>query len=395
MNSQLFFKIKDTTKLSLVFVFLAVFFSNNTSVFAQNKNFIVVLDAGHGGKDPGKVGYKNSKEKEIALKIVLQVGELLEKQPNVKVVYTRKTDVFVDLWERGKIANKADADLFVSIHCNAHNSQASGAETWVLGTHANRQNFEVAKAENSVILLEDNYKTNYKGFDPNSPESVIGLTLMQEEYLDQSIQLASIIQKGFTDDLKRKDRGVKQAGFVVLYQTYMPSVLIETGFLTNKVEGPFLNSKTGQQKFSKSIYSDIIKYMKQLSLNTVVNDEGVEGKPKESKIKSTVKETTVTSKPIINAAENVKNEYKNIQFKVQIAAGTRKLQTHSYNFKGLKNVERFKAGKIYRYYIGETSSYSKIKEFQKLVKSKGYSSAFIVAFKNGKKISIDDVLKKS
>ena len=170
MNSQLFSNIKGTTRQSLFLVFLIAFFSNTYMIFAQQKDFIVVLDAGHGGKDPGKVGYKGSKEKEIALKIVLQVGKLLEKKQNIKVVYTRKTDVLIDLWERGRIANKANADLFVSIHCNAHSSQASGSETWVLGTHANRQNFEVAKAENSVILLEDNYKANYKGFDPNSPE---------------------------------------------------------------------------------------------------------------------------------------------------------------------------------------------------------------------------------
>ncbi|MFK5958234.1 MAG: N-acetylmuramoyl-L-alanine amidase [Lutibacter sp.] len=376
MNSQLFSKFKITTKLSIILVFLIVFFSNNDKAFAQKKDFLVVLDAGHGGKDPGKIGYKNSKEKEIALKIVLQVGKLLEKQPNIKVIYTRKTDVFVDLWERGRIANKADANLFVSIHCNAHNSQASGSETWVLGTHANRQNFEVAKAENSVILLEDNYKKNYKGFDPNSPESIIGLTLMQEEYLDQSIQLASIIQHGFTNRLKRKNRGVKQAGFVVLYQTYMPSILIETGFLTNKKEGPYLNSKAGQQKFSESIYKDIVKYMKQLALNTVINEDVVE-------------EPKITPSEIIVTTTN------DIQFKVQIAAGRRKLATKSYNFKGLKNIERVKAGKIYRYYFGKTSNYKKIKELKKQANSKGYNSAFIVAFKNGKKISIDDVLKKS
>ena len=373
MNSQLFSKIKGTTRQSLFLVFLIVFFSNNYMSFAQQKDFIVVLDAGHGGKDPGKVGYKNSKEKEIALKIVLQVGKLLEKQSNIKVVYTRKTDVFVDLWERGRIANKADADLFVSIHCNAHNSQAYGSETWVLGTHANRQNFEVAKAENSVILLEDNYKANYKGFDPNSPESIIGLTLMQEEYLDQSIQLASIIQHGFTDTLKRKDRGVKQAGFVVLHQTYMPSILIETGFLTNKSEGTYLNTTVGQQKFSESIYKGIKKYFSQLSLNSVTNN-------------------TIVEKPKAPIKEVISNN-KETKFKVQIAAGRRKLATKSYNFKGLKNIERVKVGKIYRYYSGNTSDYSEIKKVKKLANSKGYSTAFIVAFKNGKKISIEDVFK--
>jgi N-acetylmuramoyl-L-alanine amidase len=401
MNSLLFSKIKAITKFSLILVFLITIFCNSQTIFAQKKDFVVVLDAGHGGKDPGKIGYRNSKEKVIALQIVLQLGKLLEKQKTIKVVYTRKTDVLVDLWERGRIANKADADLFVSIHCNAHNSQASGAETWVLGTHANRQNFEVAKAENSVILLEENYKANYKGFDPNSPESIIGLTLMQEEYLDQSIQLASIIQEGFINKLKRKNRGVKQAGFVVLYQTFMPSVLIETGFLTNKIEGPYLNSKKGQQKFSESIYKDILKYIEQLSLNTVVYDEVNVEKPKEDSPKKAVEKGTekvVNKEPkktFEKGAEkkDIKKQ-SNVQFKVQIAAGLRKLETKSYNFKGLKNVERLKIGKIYKYYIGQESDYPKILKFQKLAKSKGYRSAFIVAFKNGKKIPVEQVLKK-
>jgi len=381
MNLQLFSKITITTKFTFVFVFFSVFFFFTNSSLAQEKDFIVVLDAGHGGKDPGKVGYKKSKEKEIALKIVLQIGELLEKEKGIKVIYTRKTDVFVDLWERGRIANKADANLFVSIHCNAHNSQAYGAETWVLGTHANQQNFEVAKAENAVILLEDNYQKNYKGFDPNSPESVIGLTLMQEEYLDQSIQLASIIQKGLTKDLKRKDRGVKQAGFVVLHQTYMPSVLIETGFITNKIEGPFLNSKIGQQKFSREIYKNILKYIQQLNLNTVKNDSVITEIPKKKKGK-------VIKKEIVN-------NFGNVVFKVQIASGSRKLETKPYNFKGLKNIERVKVGKTYKYYLGLTQSYSKIKELQKLAKSKGFRTAFIVAFKNGKKIPVNNILKKT
>ena len=378
MNSLLFYKIKITTKFVLIFVFFVTILFNNTSIYAQKKDFVVVLDAGHGGKDPGKVGYKKVKEKDIALNIVLQVGKLLEKQKNIKVIYTRKTDVFIDLWERGRIANKADADLFVSIHCNAHNTQASGAETWVLGTHANRQNFEVAKGENAVILLEDNYENNYKGFDPNSPESFIGLTLMQEEYLDQSIQLASIIQDGFSNKLRRKNRGVKQAGFVVLHQTYMPSILIETGFITNTKEGMFLGSKLGQQKFSESIYNGIIKYIKQLNLNSVENDDVIISKKSVEDNNNTVTET-----------------YNNVIFKVQIASGSRKLETKSYNFKGLKNVDRVKVGNSYKYYLGKTSNYSEIKEMQSLAKSKGYTSAFIVAFKNGKKISVEDVLKKS
>ncbi|WP_457615774.1 N-acetylmuramoyl-L-alanine amidase family protein [Lutibacter sp.] len=323
MNSQLLSKIKITTKFSFILVFFILSVCTSFSTFAQKKEFVVVLDAGHGGKDPGKIGYKKVREKDIALKIVLQIGKLLEKEKDIRVIYTRKTDVFIELKERGRIANKADADLFISIHCNGHYTQAYGTETWVLGTHANRQNFEVAKAENAVILLEDNYEINYKGFDPNSPESIIGLTLLQEEYLDQSIQLASIIQEMLTNKLKRKNRGVKQAGFVVLHQTYMPSVLVETGFITNKSESAFLNSKKGQLQMSKFIFEGILKYKHQLELNTVEPDRVIVQKPK----------TTPQKK------------YKNVQFKVQIASGPRKLATKPYNFKGLKNIERIKIGK--------------------------------------------------
>lgn len=382
MNSLHFSKIKITSKFNLVFIFVFAFIFSFGQALAQNKDFVVVLDAGHGGKDPGKVTGKGMNEKDIALKIVLEVGELLEKHGGIKVVYTRKTDVFVELKERGRIANKADADLFVSVHCNAHNSQAEGAETWVLGTHANKQNFEVAKAENAVILLEDNYKVNYKGFDPNSPESVIGLTLMQEEYLDQSILLASILQSGFSEKLNRTNRGVKQAGFVVLHQTYMPSVLIETGFITNTSEGAFLNSSAGQQKLANSIYDGILNYHKQLELNTVTND-GIVTK------NSSVRQNEKTAE-VISIKEN-----ENVAFKVQIASGSNKIETKSYNFKGLNNVERVKVGNLYKYYIGNTSNYDEIEKIQEQAKSKGYKSAFIVAFENGNKIPIEQVLKKS
>jgi N-acetylmuramoyl-L-alanine amidase len=383
MNTQLLNKNKMAMKQALIYLFLIGFLFNDQSIFAQKREFTVVLDAGHGGKDPGKVNHNHVKEKDIALKIVLQVGEILEKERNVKVVYTRKTDVFVELMERGRIANKADADLFVSIHCNAHNSQAAGAETWVLGTHVNRQNFEVAKAENSVIFLEENYEVKYKGFDPNSPDSVIGLTLMQEEYLDQSIQLASIIQDGFTNNLKRIDRGVKQAGFVVLHQTYMPSVLIETGFLTNEEEGNYLNSNIGQDKFSKSIASGILKYIQQLTLNTVANTNVA---------KNANNPTSKTNTPV---DKNTSNNFSKIEFRVQIASGANKIDTKPYNFKGLSNVERVQADGSYKYYLGSTSDYGEIQKMHQLAKSKGYTSAFIVAFENGKKVPVEDVFKKS
>ena len=356
-----------TIVLSLIFVI-----TFNFSAKAQD-NFTVVLDAGHGGKDPGK-NHKKYFEKDIALNIVLLVGKKLKNKDGIKVVYTRDKDVFVELKERGKIANQANANLFISIHCNAHNTQAAGSETYVLGLHANKQNFEVAKQENSVIFLEDNYQEKYEGFDPNSPEAVIGLTLMQEEFLDESLLLASSVQSNFANDLKRTDRGVKQAGFVVLHQTYMPSVLIETGFITNKNEGAYLNSTNGQEKVAKAIYDAIINYKKHLDENTVI-----EVKPE--------------PKPI--EVEPSARIYTGVDFKVQIASGAKKLELKSYNFKGLKEVERIKAGHHYKYYYGKTSNYDEVIEIQKSARKVGYKSAFIVAFKGEEKISVSDLLKSS
>lgn len=342
-------------------------FSVNT--FSQNP-FVVVLDAGHGGKDPGRPA-KNYIEKEIALDIVLLTGKILKSEPNLNVVFTRDKDVFVDLKERGKIANEADANLFVSVHCNAHESQASGTETYVLGVHANKQNFEVAKQENSVIFLEDDYQEKYAGFDPNSPEAVIGLTMMQEEFLDQSLFLASLVEDKFKSDLKRQSRGVKQAGFVVLHQTYMPSILIETGFITNKDEGAFLNSKAGRQKVAQVIADAVLAYKHHVEKNTVVEVK----KP-------------VVKEPVVQAPKI----YAGVDFKVQIASSATKLALQPYNFKGLKGIEMEKIGKHYKYYYGSTSDYQEITEKQKEAKQKGYASAFIVAYKDGQKIDVKQIL---
>ena len=217
-----------------------------------NSKFTVVIDAGHGGKDPGNTG-NGFIEKDIALRISLRLGKKLEEK-DINVIYTRKKDVFIGLFERANIANRSDAQLFISIHCDSfHTSQPYGAGTFVLGLHANERNFEIAKKENSVIFYEDDYENTYDGFDPNNPESVIGLTLMQEEYLDQSIIAASYIQNSFVNSLKRRNRDVKQAGFAVLRYTYMPSVLVETGFLTNRNEGLYLNSSKGQAEMADAI----------------------------------------------------------------------------------------------------------------------------------------------
>ena len=356
-----------TKYLLLSFIVLLTSFSLAQK---QSEKFIVVLDAGHGGKDPGNLG-NGFKEKDIALSIVLKIGADLEKNKDIKVIYTRKTDVFVDLYVRGNIANKADADLFISIHCNSHNSKAHGTETWVLGTKRSETNFNVAKKENEVIFLEENHKKNYEGFDPNNPESLIGMTLMMEDYLDQSILLATYIQNNFTNTLKRTNRGVKQGGFVVLFQTYMPSVLVETGFLTYKKEGVYLNSKKGQTEMASAIKTAIIKYKG--NLNTSFDNSVV------IKINTNSEASKITNADII--------------FKVQIAASSRRLKTKAYNFKGLRKVSRKKTGKIYKYFYGATPSYSKIQKQKKEALKKGFYTCFIVAFKEGEPISLAEALK--
>ncbi|MFT4576353.1 MAG: N-acetylmuramoyl-L-alanine amidase [Polaribacter sp.] len=365
-------KFNNNKKWFLFIISCCFLFGVTDQVIAQGKTYTIVLDAGHGGTDPGNIG-NGYREKNIALKTALEVGKIIGAKKGVNIIYTRKTDVIVDLWKRGNIANDVKADLFVSIHCDAHTSSAYGAGTFVLGLHANKRNFDVAKRENSVILLEKNYEQNYK-YNPNSPESIIGLSLLQEENLEQSLLLASSIQNNFIKKNKRKNRGVKQAGFVVLYQTTMPSVLVELGFLTNKKEGRYLNSRNGQKAMAKSIASSIAVYIDQLKLNSVsiVNKENAVA-PKDVKTK------------IINKDE--------VFFKIQISSSKRKIAAKSYNFKGLRNIERVKVQSYYKYYYGKTSNYKNIQSLLKRVKKKGYRSAFIAAFKNGEKISVRQALK--
>lgn len=366
---------------SLLFSIITV---STASAFSLNddskKPFVVVLDAGHGGHDSGNTGYgKAYKESQISLSVVLKVGAALEKLPNVKVIYTRKTDVFIGLQERAAIANKNHADLFVSVHCNAHSSQAHGAETFVLGLHKSQANFEVAKRENEVIYLEDNYQEKYAGFDPNAPESLIGMMLMQEAYLDQSILLASLVQNNIVGNLKRQDRSVKQAGFWVLHNTYMPSVLIEMGFLTNVKEGAYLNSAKGQTEMAREIANAIERYIKSL---TTTDFEPM------------VAQTKIEDIQVQEAIETTKEDiFEGVVFKVQLAATERKLEPLPRNFNGLKDVERVKEGKFYKYYYGDTSDYNKIQVMHTFAQQKGYSTAYIVAFRGGEKINLSEVLK--
>jgi len=382
--------------LNLLALFFSIaFYGHGEEKPKVNDPFIVVLDAGHGGHDPGNLG-NGYLEKTIALNIVLRVGAMLEKNPNIKVIYTRKDDSFVDLYKRGEIANKANANLFVSVHCDSHTSDANGAGTFVLGLHANKQNFEIAKKENSAIYLEDNYEARYAAYNINSPESVIGMTIMQEEFLDQSILLAKLMQDNFTGKLSRKDRKVKQAGFIVLHQTFMPSVLVETGFLTYKPEGAYLDSAAGQQQMGEAIASAILAYKNQITNTTatasvspteqeIVKKEipaVVVAKPETAKIEKTTKQAVVK--------ETTGDK---VVFKVQIFASAKEVPLIAENFKGLNNISKESFNSLYRYLYGETQLFDYANRLKKDAIAKGFKDAYLVAYKNGVRIDVKEALK--
>lgn len=418
--------------LILITSIIGTLFCGFSEELHAQKKYVVVLDAGHGGKDSGNLG-NGYREKNIALRVALDVGKELLTAKDIEVVYTRKTDVFVELHNRAKIANSKNADLFVSIHCDAFTrSEPHGASTFVLGLSGNKENLEIAKKENAVILLEDNYKQNYD-YDPNSPESLIGLSVLQEENLDNSLGIAGLIQDNFVS-LRRFNRKVKQANFLVLRETVMPSVLVELGFLTNKAEGKFLNTRQGQIKMAKAIAKAIRNYVNRLKVNTVnrsapievtvVKDKDKKKKPavKKPVVKKPVKKEVVKvtppkkketkkvvaqnktpkttpkqkpkSKPVVTKTSVKKSSTEQgILFRVQIAASKKKLSTKSFNFKGLENVKMKVIDDYYKYFYGETPSFKKIKEILKEVKPKGFKDAWIVAFKNGQKISLKEALK--
>jgi N-acetylmuramoyl-L-alanine amidase len=380
-------ELKSITKYSLNIAFF--FFVTNS--FAQSEKFRVTLDAGHGAHDFGAT-YHGYVEKNIALDVVLKVGKILEKNPNIQVNYTRKTDVFIDLVERANIANKADASIFVSIHCNANkNTVPDGSETYVMGMSKNASNLEAAKKENSVITLEKDYKQKYEGYNPNAPESLIGMTLMQEEYLENSIALAAMIQDNFKNDMGIKSRGVKQAPFMVLHKAYMPRVLIEMGFISNKEEGARLASESGQNDVAQAIAEAIVRYKKEY------HGEGIDEpkvdkpirriieKPKVEKNEDSIKDLSIEK---VNEAEE-----KGIVFKVQLLASGNKIPLTPNNFNGLKNITSSFANGLYKYMYGATKSHEEAKKLLQEAKSKGYTTAYLITFKDGKSINIQDVIK--
>ncbi len=323
----------------------------------------VVIDAGHGGKDPGALG-RIKHEKDIALAIALKLGAYIEKNiKGVQVIYTRKTDKFIELYRRSEIANENNADLFISIHVNANKKKSiSGTSTWVMGLNKAQDNLEVTRRENSAILIEKDYKTKYSGYDPSSPETDIILSLYQNAFLEQSIALAEKVQSQFAKRASRKSRGVRQAGLIVLWNCTMPSILIETGFITNTTEEKYLNSDYGQSIIASAIYRAFRDYKIEIEKSNFSY--------KNKKVKTNKK---------------IKAD-KNIIYKIQIAYSVRKLETKPQNFKGIKNVKREKRGSKYRYTVGYTNSHEEIINLQKKINKK-IPDAFIIAYKNGKIIN--------
>lgn len=343
-----------------------------------NKIKVVVLDAGHGGKDPGNLGtgrYKKS-EKHIALDVTLKVGQYIkENYPDIKVIYTRDSDEFIGLKERTKLANEAKADLFISIHCNSNErSSANGADTFVMGLHKTEANLKTAQKENSAMLLEKDHELVYDGFDPNSPESMIGLSLRQNVNMGQSVDLASLVQRQFRERVHRTDRGVKQAGFYVISFTTMPSILIELGFLTNPSEEDFLHGEEGRTYMASAIYRAFKEYKTQHEALDAGGSSPV------------VEQVGDDEKPPAPVARN------QVVFKVQIVTASKPVPLNSSNFKGLRGVQEYMSNGMYKYTVGNASTLSEAQELQLKVRDKGYGGAFLVAFKGDQRISLQEAM---
>ncbi|NCD43447.1 MAG: N-acetylmuramoyl-L-alanine amidase, partial [Bacteroidia bacterium] len=331
--------------------------------------------AGHGGKDPGAVS-GNIREKDIALRIALKTGAYIEKYlPDVKVCYTRTDDRFVELHKRAKIANEAQADLFISIHCNANkSSKPFGTETYVMGLHKSQANLEVAKKENAAILLEEDYESEYEGYDPNLPENTIIFSLFQNAFLNQSLTMASLVEDQFRERVHRHDRGVKQAGFLVLYRTTMPGILVETGFLTNPSERAFLAGEEGQTFIASAIYRAFKNYKEvQEKLNNRVSN--------------------AADLPITDALIIPEKSTPEILFTVQFLSSKTEKPLYSNEFTGIPDLGMYQHQGLFKYTTGEFTTFEEASEHRKTIITKGFSDAFIVAFHFGDRISIEEARK--
>lgn len=368
-----------------------LFISPFCTISVEAKDFVVVIDAGHGGHDPGAVG-KISKEKNINLNVALKLGRQIKKNcPDVKVIYTRERDVFIPLGKRADIANNAKANLFISIHTNsvAGNRTAKGASTWTLGLAKSDANLEVAKRENSVILYESDYKTRYAGFNPNSAESYIIFEFMQDKYMSQSVHLASLVQKEFRHTCRRADRGVHQAGFLVLKASAMPSILVELGFISNPEEERYLNSDAGTTTLAKGIYRAFLAYKREHEIRLTGSSQTIVPENKatsKAEAQDEVREKTVK-------AEKAQTDAGSPVFKIQILTSSRPLAANDKRLKGLKGIEHYQEGGLYKYTYGSSTDYNKIMRTKRDIAPK-FKDAFIIAFKNGKKMNVHTAIEE-
>lgn len=373
--------------ISLLLIFQTYTFSQYT---LKKKISTVVIDPGHGGKDPGAHG-TFSLEKNIALHIGLRLGYYIRKNlPDVKVIFTRDSDVFIPLYERAHIANKNQADLFISIHLNSNpNGKPYGTETYAMGLTKTQDNLEVAKKENSVILIEDNYSAKYEGYDPNSSESFIIFSLVQNIYIEQSLNFASYVESQLTEHAKRLNRGVKQAGFLVLWKTAMPSVLIETGFISNPEEEKFLASDQGVDMIASAIFKAFKNYKHDIENRSVyVNSQNTDSLNKQ--VSSQVPESTFMEQksPITTITDTSSKVY----FLVQICSSKKAIPLNSKKFKGLNPIFEIQSADVYKYAVEKTDSYSTVQKKLKIIKNY-FSDAFIIAVRNGKLIPVKEALK--
>jgi N-acetylmuramoyl-L-alanine amidase len=363
----------------VILLAVIVLFSNTVSWAQSSKIKTVVIDAGHGGHDPGCHGANNN-EKEVCLAMALKLGALIkERYPDIKIIYTRATDVFVELAERANIANRNNADLFICIHANAGSTTAYGSETYVLGLHRTDAQQKVAERENASIALEDDKGAKYRSYDL-TPDGIIALQFQLAVFHRQSILFAEMIQKEFKR-IGRYDRGVKQAGFLVLYKTTMPSVLIETAFLPNPTEEKLIGSAEGQQKMAQSMFDAFVNYKNATEGKTVVG--------------GTTVQNNIEPAPVLNNSaqpqETVKEQ--GLIFKVQIETASKAISTKSSHFKGLEIFE-YQDNSLYKYCAGYfPNNLQGAKNYKDELTKMGYSNAFVVAFLDGERISIEKALK--
>lgn len=410
--------MKETNRLkailSVIYLLIIGYGMTQTSLAGTpppaNDKFVLVIDPGHGGKDPGAIG-RFSREKNINLSVAKAFGQLVESHcPHVKVIYTRKSDVFIPLDRRAEIANKANADLFISIHTNALPKKAigRGAETYTLGMARAEANLDVAKRENSVILVENDYKERYQGFDPNSSESYIMFEFMQDKYMEKSVHFAKTLQKEFKTTAGRQDKGVHQAGFLVLRQTCMPSVLIELGYISTHDEETFLNSQNGIKKMSQSIFNAFLSYTRQSKKTDQAKGKATAQQPpvrqedvtaehaaeeEDMDIKNIVTENKRDAQPQLeeNQPEKTSTTGNAPVFKVQLIASTRQIPSGSSRFKGLSPIDFYKEGNYYKYTYGATTDYNEAQRIRNEIK-KDFEGAFIVAFRNNEKMELKQAI---